>query len=624
MVKTMFGLKSIDMPNNIDSQVDETLEKCILATPRKSFFLFAGAGSGKTFSLVTLLKKIRNSIGKNLLLQGKNVAVITYTNAATDEIITRLDYSPVFHISTIHSFVWNIIKYYQTDIKKLYCQSVREEVWMINKKLDTAKNKTTKTYRTNTAKKNYQEERLKKAEAIERFVYNPNGSNPEYNALNHAEVIKISTQMIMNNSMLQKIIAQRYPILLIDESQDTKKELVDAFFKIQENLGNVFTLGLLGDQKQRIYTDGKENMVSIIPQGWEQPVKQMNYRCAKRIVALANTIAKEIDIHGEQVAREDAIEGFARLFVVQQHDVINKGEIERTVMKTMYDLTNDARWFGLNTEVKILTLEHKMAASRLGFNEFFEQLSNVTKYKTTLLQGTVPELEFLTKEVLPVADSMKGDGQIALEILKSYSPLLSKESSQKPYDLYLCCRKEAGTLSNKVNNNCSIREVVKAVWNSQLLIIPEVIRQACKLTSADNIDELEEDLQAWINVMDMPINVVRGYDDYVNQRTRFDTHQGVKGLEFDRVMVIIDDSEARGRMFSYDKLFGVKKLTDTDMKHIEAGEESSIDRTQRLFYVTCTRAKKSLAVVMYTSDPDKVKNQVISKGWFAEQEIELL
>lgn len=620
----MFGLKSIDMPNNIDSQVDETLEKCILATPRKSFFLFAGAGSGKTYSLVTLLKKIRNSIGKNLLLQGKNVAVITYTNAATDEIINRLDYSPVFHISTIHSFVWDVIKYYQTDIKQLYCQSIQEEVQMINEKLDTAKKKTTKTYLTNADKKNYQEERLKKAEAIERFVYNPSGSNPENNALNHAEVIKISAQMIMNNLMLQQIIAQRYPILLIDESQDTKKELVDAFFKIQEKFGDVFTLGLLGDQKQRIYTDGKENMASIIPQEWEQPVKHMNYRCARRIVALANTIARDIDNHGEQVAREDAIEGFARLFVVQQRDEINKGEIERTVMKAMYALTNDAKWFGENAEVKILTLEHKMAARRLGFDEFFEPLSNVTKYKTTLLQGTVPELEFLTKEVLPIADSMKEDGQIALEILKSYSPLLRKESSKEPYKRYLRCKNEAGTLSNKVNNNCSIREVVKAVWDSQLLRIPEVIRQAYEFTLADNIDELEEDLQAWIKVMDMPINVVRGYDDYVNQRTRFDTHQGVKGLEFDRVMVIIDDSEARGRMFSYDKLFGVKKLTDTDMKHIEAREESSIDRTKRLFYVTCTRAKESLAVVMYTSDPDKVKNQAISKGWFAEQEIELL
>ncbi|CDA75150.1 aTP-dependent DNA helicase UvrD/REP family [Bacteroides sp. CAG:530] len=105
------------MENNIDFQVDETLEKCILSTPRKSFFLFAGAGSGKTYSLVLLLKKTHNSIGKKLLLQGKNVAVITFTNAATDEIINRLDYSPIFHISTIHSFVWDVIKHYQADIK---------------------------------------------------------------------------------------------------------------------------------------------------------------------------------------------------------------------------------------------------------------------------------------------------------------------------------------------------------------------------------------------------------------------------------------------------------------------------------------------------------------------------
>ena len=53
------------MANNIDLQVDEALEKCILSTPRKSFFLFAGAGSGKTHSLVLLLKKIRDSIGND-------------------------------------------------------------------------------------------------------------------------------------------------------------------------------------------------------------------------------------------------------------------------------------------------------------------------------------------------------------------------------------------------------------------------------------------------------------------------------------------------------------------------------------------------------------------------------
>ena len=613
------------MPNNnIDSQVDETLEKCILATPRKSFFLFAGAGSGKTYSLVLLLKKIRDKIGQDLMLRGKNVAVITYTNAATDEIINRLDYSPVFHISTIHSFVWDVIKYYQNDIKQLYCQYLRDDIRIIGEKLDSARNKTTKTYRTNFEKMNYLKDRLERAETIEKFVYNPNGSNPEYNGLNHADVIKISAQMIMNSLMLQRIIAQRYPVFLIDESQDTKKELVDAFFSIQKNFGETFTLGLLGDQKQRIYTDGKKDMVSIIPIEWEKPVKKMNYRSAKRIVKLANAIGKDIDFHAEQVSREDAIEGFARLFIVQQGNGINKDEVEQTVMKKMCELTKDAKWVEANTNVKILTLEHMMAARRLGFEQFFGPLSKVTKYQMTFLQGTVSELEFFTKEILPIADSIKEDGRIALEILKSNSPLLSKKNIEKSYELYLRCREETGTVAKKVNDDHSIRKVVKAVRDSQLLTIPEVIRQACELTPDEINDEMEEDLQAWVKVMDLPISMVRKYDDYVNQHTRFDTHQGVKGLEFERVMVIIDDSEAKGFMFSYDKLFGVKELTETDIKHIEAGEESSIDRTLRLFYVTCTRAKESLAIIMYTSDPNKVRNQAINKGWFAEQEIELL
>lgn len=605
----------------MDLQVDETLEKCILSSPRKSFFLFAGAGSGKTHSLVLLLKKIRDSIGKDLLLQGKNVAVITFTNAATDEIINRLDYSPVFHISTIHSFVWDAIKFYQTDIKRLYCQYIQEDIQVLYEKQEKAKSKATKTYLSNAEKIEHLKEKLGKAKTIEKFVYNPNGSNPEYNALKHAEVIKISAQMIMDSMMLQRIIAQRYPILLIDESQDTKKELIDAFFKIQENFSEAFTLGLLGDQKQRIYTDGKENMVSIIPPEWEQPVKKMNYRCAKRIIKLANTIGQDLDIHAEQTPREDAGDGLIRLFVVQQHEGINKDEVEQTVMKIMSDHTADEKWFGKDADVKILTLEHMMAARRMGFDQFFGPLSKVTKYQMTFLQGTVSEVEFFTKEVLPMADSMKEDGRYALEVLKAYSPLLSRQNTEKPYELYLRCRDEARNVANIVNSNHTIREVVKSICDSQLLTVPEVVRQASMLVVADITDEMEEDLQALVMVMDLPINMVRGYDDYVNQRTRFDTHQGVKGLEFDRVMVIIDDSEAKGFLFSYDKLFGVKELTETDIRHIEAGEESSVDRTQRLFYVTCTRAKESLAIVMYTNDSEKVKNQAINKGWFSEQEI---
>lgn len=609
------------MENNIDFQVDETLEKCILSTPRKSFFLFAGAGSGKTYSLVLLLKKIHNSIGKDLLLQGKNVAVITFTNAATDEIINRLDYSPIFHISTIHSFVWDVIKYYQADIKRLYCFYIEEDLKALEKKLEETENKTTKTYLSNVEKFEYQKERLAKAQIIEKFVYNPNGSNPEYNALKHAEVIKISAQMILENKMLQRIIAQRYPILLIDESQDTKKELIDTFFEIQRNFADIFTLGLLGDQKQRIYADGKENIEDSIPVGWEKPVKRMNYRCAKRIIQLANNIGKDIDIHTEQRPREDANDGLIRLFVIQQREGLNKDEIEQNVMRIMSEQTQDAKWTTIGTEVKVLTLEHMMAARRLGFSRFFAPLYKVSKYQMTFLQGSVSEIEFFTKEVLPIAESIKEDGRVALEILKKYSPLLSGQNTEKPYELYLKCREEAIKVANLVNENGTIRVVVDEIIKSQLLTVPDVVRQAYMLSPSDIEDTVEEELRAWVEVMDLPINMVRSYDDYVNHRSQFDTHQGVKGLEFDRVMVIIDDSEIKGFLFSYDKLFGVKDLSNVDLKNKENGKETSIERTQRLFYVTCTRAKNSLAVVMYTNNPERVKTETIRKGWFEENEI---
>ena len=609
------------MENNIDFQVDETLEKCILSTPRKSFFLFAGAGSGKTYSLVLLLKKIHNSIGKDLLLQGKNVAVITFTNAATDEIINRLDYSPIFHISTIHSFVWDVIKYYQADIKRLYCFYIEEDLKALEKKLEETENKTTKTYLSNVEKFEYQKERLAKAQIIEKFVYNPNGSNPEYNALKHAEVIKISAQMILENKMLQRIIAQRYPILLIDESQDTKKELIDTFFEIQRNFADIFTLGLLGDQKQRIYADGKENIEDSIPVGWEKPVKRMNYRCAKRIIQLANNIGKDIDIHAEQRPREDANDGLIRLFVIQQREGLNKDEIEQNVMRIMSEQTQDAKWTAIGTEVKVLTLEHMMAARRLGFSRFFAPLYKVSKYQMTFLQGSVSEIEFFTKEVLPIAESIKEDGRVALEILKKYSPLLSGQNTEKPYELYLKCREEAIKVANLVNENGTIRVVVDEIIKSQLLTVPDVVRQAYMLSPSDIEDTVEEELRAWVEVMDLPINMVRSYDDYVNHRSQFDTHQGVKGLEFDRVMVIIDDSEIKGFLFSYDKLFGVKDLSNVDLKNKENGKETSIERTQRLFYVTCTRAKNSLAVVMYTNNPERVKTETIRKGWFEENEI---
>ena len=86
-------------------------------------------------------------------------------------------------------------------------------------------------------------------------------------------------------------------------------------------------------------------------------------------------------------------------------------------------------------------------------------------------------------------------------------------------------------------------------------------------------------------------------------------------------MVVMDDTDARGFMFSYEKLFGAKARTTADLKNEREGRETGIDRTRRLFYVTCSRARKSLALIAYTDNPDAVRRHVLANQWFEPTEV---
>ena len=85
---------------------------------RKSFRLEAGAGAGKTYSLVKALKFIIDEQGAALQRKHQQVACITYTNVATDEIVSRTDGHPAVHSSTIHAFCWLLIKGFQPFLRQ--------------------------------------------------------------------------------------------------------------------------------------------------------------------------------------------------------------------------------------------------------------------------------------------------------------------------------------------------------------------------------------------------------------------------------------------------------------------------------------------------------------------------
>src|SRR4051812_46451469 len=94
----------------VDGEVDLVIDRCLHLDAPQSFFMYAGAGSGKTRSLVDAVAKLRLRERERLVYKGQRIAVITYTNAARDEILRRIEFDALVDVSTIHSFAWRLIQ----------------------------------------------------------------------------------------------------------------------------------------------------------------------------------------------------------------------------------------------------------------------------------------------------------------------------------------------------------------------------------------------------------------------------------------------------------------------------------------------------------------------------------
>lgn len=378
----------------LDDHVDGEIAACLSLENPKSFFLFAGAGSGKTRSLVTALKYVRKHYGMKLKLRGQRIAVITYTNAACDEIIQRIEFDPLFHVCTIHSFVWQLIGGFNADIREWLRRDLAASIAELEE--TEAKGRPgTKASITRLAQIEGKRERLVRLDGIKTFNYNPTGDNRETNFLNHSEVIAISANFISEKPLMQSILVRQYPILLIDEGQDTNRHLIDAFLGAEAKHRGHFCLGFFGDTMQRIYNDGKERIEAELPPGWQKPLKKLNHRCPKRVVRLINRIRRDVDDQQQEPVASN-IEGCVRLFVFPA-GTVDKPATEEAARYYMADIAKDLDWKD-RERCKILTLEHHMAAKRMGFQGIFEPLYEVDDFRTGLLDGTLPATVFLQRQ----------------------------------------------------------------------------------------------------------------------------------------------------------------------------------------------------------------------------------
>ncbi len=611
------------------SEVDKEIYRYLNLDSPSSFLLFAGAGSGKTRTLVNVLEYIKKHDLDRFIDAGSKIAVITFTNAACDEIKHRLQFDSAFKVSTIHSFAWDLINPFTEAIREFLRERLREQIAELQAKIDKARDKNGKTAIKNAKSRESKQRRLEQLDNITEFSYSPSTGRPERDALNHAEVIAMASAFIADSPLMRTLLINRFPILLIDESQDTDKNLMNALIAAQQINKKGFVLGLFGDMMQRIYGGGKEDLDSGLPDDWKKPAKRINHRSPKRIITLINDI--RVDIDGmQQEPREDAIDGVVRLFIVNS-DQSDKYQIEKSIRESMGDITQDEFWEDFK-EVKCLTLEHAMAAERGEFAEFFGPLAKNSDLRDSVLDGTSQEIKFITNLVLPLVEAIKSGEHFEIaRLIKLGSTIISNSNSDfvtKPVDCIAGVDVSVEELKPKlISKELNLGEVIKYFSDHGLLDVPSRLMAHIETDFSSFEDEDKEELDkeyiAWGGALQAKISSVKNYSDYINERSGFATHQGVKGLEFDRVMAVLDDESAGGFLFKYEKLLGAEALSATDKKNESEGKDSSPLRTRRLFYVICSRAKKSLAVVAYTKNPGAVKTYA-TQSWFKEDEVVMI
>ncbi|MBT2158658.1 UvrD-helicase domain-containing protein [Clostridioides difficile] len=86
----------------------------------ESFILEGGAGSGKTYSLISLINALTEE------LPDIKIVCITYTNNAVAEILSRIENENIW-VSTIHEFIWDLIRKYQNEIKDVLVELINDE-----------------------------------------------------------------------------------------------------------------------------------------------------------------------------------------------------------------------------------------------------------------------------------------------------------------------------------------------------------------------------------------------------------------------------------------------------------------------------------------------------------------
>lgn len=643
-----------ELGNERDAGVVEEICGYLTEQPPRNFFLFAGAGSGKTRTLVEVLRRLTGvtlhetgaKVARSLRLTGRSIRVVTYTKNAVAVIGGRLGDNELVKVSTIHSLCWELIEGFNDDIREALIAVAQAKLERDRAEAAAKPKGISDKDLVDFAEIEADIEAYRQATS---FRYHPDKNLYGAGAIQHTQVLNATAWLLLNKPTLRRILQDRHPVLLIDESQDTMKSMLNAFMVLAEPRGAGLTLGLLGDHRQRIFNDGHEDLPALVPEGWAKPELQMNHRSQRRIVDLINRIW-EAKLKGRtqpangvvQQPRTEKDKGTVRIFVGNTAlSGDDKAKLEGWCAEQMAGATQVEDW--RNDSYQLLALEHKLVATRGSFLNIYQAMELLDPNAAAPIgsgENKGPSAARLVLEELAcLARCIRPDGTVnapaATDLLRRYGSL-----DGLPVDVQL---RDARTqemsaglaeFAKGVSNlDSTVGEVLSPILAARLFDVDSRLENAfadksqpppAPVPRKDKETTEARIRRGWCALFAAPWHELERYRRYLAGESELATHRIVKGSEFHHVMVVMDDKQAGAHQISYDKLFGAKSLSDTDLKHVENGKETTIDRSLRLLYVTCSRAKESLALVLWSEAPEEALKKILASGWFEAHEVQAI
>jgi DNA helicase-2/ATP-dependent DNA helicase PcrA len=542
------------------TQADDQIAEQIKA--RTSFLVDAGAGSGKTYSLVQALTLLRTELRQSLLQNRQRVACITYTNVAKDEIVERTEHDELLRVSTIHDFLWHLIRPYQMEL--------RGAVQAYNASL------------SGRSRRKQDPDELAKAMALEVPVsYSDRGSNFIEGRIHHDDLIQIAAIMFREHAQLCKLVGAQYPFILVDEYQDTNPAVVSLLLDDLRRVATHVVVGFFGDKAQAIYQgvvgelspDHKRSLTLI--------QKQENYRCAHSVISVLNRFRSDI----QQMATGTNQQGAAVYVGISE---AGEDGPERALQLAESKLVGNV---SLDTS-KVLYLTHNLIAKKAEFIALREAYASRSNFAREQLQsGQDPIANFLTNQLDDLAEHWaNGNHPAVMDLLTQSGFRLNSMKQREKVGAAL------SDLAGAIDAKKTIGECLRLISAGRLLALPDRLVQGIALAETPEDQVGEDDRRYWEfyrALLAVPSTQLRAYKHAQRNKLPYATKHGVKGEEFDDVLVVLDDAAANWNLYSFGNLMAGQDTSET-----------RIQRSTNLLYVCMSRAKRNLVVANLGHRPE--------------------